>query len=136
VTSLKIFSDEDDTPAGQSAGNVNVAESDDGDDDDDTDYTGLGFLSGDIFDDILGEDEDQSDKPSRKTPKKKGSVKLPQGVTSESQNEVDGTEASNDDDDDNTEEDDDESGGILDILDGKLLLENEKHECRVTNPVL
>lgn len=95
------------------------------------------MLSGDIFDDILGEDEDQSDKPSRKTPKKKtkGSVKLPQGVTSESQNEVDVTEVSNDDNDDDTEEDDDESGGILDILDGKILLGFKHHKCRVKNTV-
>jgi hypothetical protein len=84
----------------------------------------------------LGEDEDQSDKPSRKTPKKKGSVKLPQGVTSESQNEIDGTETTNNDADDDTEEDDDESGGILDILDGKVLLELEQHECHKPNSVL
>lgn len=73
----------------------------------------------------MGEDEDTSDKPSRKSPKKKinGSVKQPQGVTSESQNEIDGdfnnAEVTNDDDDDG-DDDENESGGILDILDGTI----------------
>lgn len=118
---IKSLDEDDDTPTGQSAGNVNNS-SDDGDDDDDTDYTGLSLLSGDLFDDILGEDEDQSDKPSRKSPNKKtkGSVKDPQSADSESQNEVDGTLNEAEDDDDDDDEDDDESGGILSILDGNI----------------
>ena len=54
----------------------------------------------------MGEDdEDQSDKPNRKNPKKGNSL--------DTQNEIEENSAEAADDDD------DESGGILEILDGK-----------------
>lgn len=79
------------------------------------------MLSGDLFDDLLDDDDE---KPSRKNPKKKtkGSVKQPEEIiTSASENEIDvnleSVEESrpSDDDDDDEEE---ESAGILDILNG------------------
>lgn len=66
-------------------------------------------MNGDLFDDLLG--EDQSDEPARKNPNRKTKESSkPAALTSE--NEIDN--ATNDDDDDG----DDESGGLLEILDG------------------
>lgn len=97
--------DEDDTPTGQSAGNV---QNDSNDDDDDEDYTGLSLLNGDILSDLLGGvDDDDSDEPAKKSDKKKkGSGKQP------------GTAADDDDDDDDDSEEDG-AGGFLELLDGR-----------------
>lgn len=78
------------------------------------------MLSGDLFDDLLDDDDE---KPSRKSPKKKtkGNVKQPEEIiTSASENEIDvnlesAEESRPSDDDDDDEE---ESAGILDILNG------------------
>lgn len=98
-----ILDDEDDTPTGQSAGNVQNASNDD---DEDEDYTGLDLLNGDILSDLLGGvDDDDSDEPAKKSDKKKkGSGKKP------------ATQADDDDDD----SDEDGAGGFLELLDGRL----------------
>lgn len=79
--------DEEDSPTGNTA---------DDESDDDVDYTGFSLLTGDLFDDILEDEDDTPDPvPARKVPKvKKGSVKKPEDIinsASPEQNEVDGT---------------------------------------------
>lgn len=110
---IVLFKDEDDTPTGQSAGNVASSSNDD---DDDDDYSGLSLLGADVLDDILGGDDDEADEPapSRKNSKKKIKNSVTQPIdlinaVSPVQNEI-----NNDDD----ESDEDESGGFLELLDG------------------
>lgn len=81
------------------------------------------MLSGDVFDELLGDDDDQSEEPSKKSTKKKnkGTVKQPEDSLTE--NEVDGPlngeqASNNDDDDDDDDNEEEESGGILEILNG------------------
>lgn len=98
-------------------------------DDEDVDYTGLSLLSGDIFEDLLGDEGDSDSKP---VPAKKSNKKNKKPVVDELDNEVDAAinevdddsdlarpaqAASNDDDDDESEE-----GGILDLLDGECCI--------------
>jgi hypothetical protein len=107
-------------------------------DDDDVDYTGLSLLSGDIFEDLLGDDGDSDSKPAKKSSKKK---KKP---VSDLDNEVDAALSDDDEDDDgqsrpagsNNNKDDDESeeesDGILGILDGELITFINNNSRRVS----
>lgn len=111
---------DDDTPTGQSVGSVPNPSNNSDDDDDETDYTGLGLLSGDFLDDILGDDDQSSEAaPARKNAKKKTKeaskpeVSLSTGGT----NGIDNSSNDSDNDDD----DEDESAGILEILNGTYI---------------
>lgn len=67
-----------------------------------------------MFDDLLGDDQSDESSPARKTPKRKtkDAAKPEATLSSEAENEV-----NDDDDDDDGEE---ETGGLLEILGGKL----------------